>query len=144
MNVHALCLKAIEASNKADFATALVYYNKVLELEPTHSITLCNLGALCITAGDFEQAEINFNFVMENDPTYANAYNNMGMLRLTQSRPKEAIPYLQKSVELHPRADIAANIIFAMDMAEGYSIEELFMARKAWAAQYADHLMEGN
>jgi len=52
--------------------------------------------------GRFEDAIAELQIALRIDPVNPVAHGNMGAVLLGQGKPKEAIPWLEKALELHP------------------------------------------
>ena len=56
-------------------------------------------------SGDLNQAERWFQAALQQDATIATAWFGLAQIRLEQHRPEDAIPYLEKVLELQPDAE---------------------------------------
>src|SRR5580704_8690240 len=56
-------------------------------------------------SGDLPRAERWFRTALQLDPSLANAWFGLAQVSLLQHLPEQAIPYLQKALELEPSAD---------------------------------------
>ena len=69
---------AIKNHQNNNLQDARNYYQKVLELDPNHSQTLNNLGAIFLVLGERLKAKNCYEKVIELNPNYADAHNNLG------------------------------------------------------------------
>ena len=69
---------AIKNHQNNNLQDARNYYQKVLELDPNHSQTLNNLGAIFLVLGERQKAKSCYEKVNEIDHNYADVHNNLG------------------------------------------------------------------
>ncbi len=58
-----------------------------------------------ILQGRYAEAESELKNAIKINPMNATAHGNMGSVFLRQGRPEEAIPWLEKALELNPRLE---------------------------------------
>jgi len=68
----------------------------------TEAARLVDRGARLIMQGRYAEAEKQLTTALAVNPMNATAHGNMGGLLLRQGRPGEAIPLLEKALQLHP------------------------------------------
>jgi Flp pilus assembly protein TadD len=91
-------------SARGKFADAAPHFVRSYELRPGWRAADF-AGFAYQQTGDLSQAESWFRAALQMDPGLATAWFGLGQIRLLQHRPKEAIPYLRKALELQPTAD---------------------------------------
>ena len=64
--------------NKTDITQK--YYNQVLKINPNHSATLNNLGAICRELGENQKAKEFYEKAIEINPSYVDAHSNLGVI----------------------------------------------------------------
>jgi protein O-mannosyl-transferase len=82
-------------------------------------------------SGDLLPAERWFLTALQLDPALANAWFGLAQIRLTQHRPEEAIPYLEKALAIEPNA---AGYHYEM----GVALEQLAQ----WSSAIEEYKME--
>lgn len=75
-------------------------------------------------SGDLNQAERWFQVALQQDPTVATAWFGLAQIRLSQHRPEDAIPYLNKALELQANAE-------GYHYALGMALEQLSRPKEA-------------
>lgn len=117
--------------NLGDMAKYKEIMTSISEMSPNDPVIFYNLGVSAEKLEDFENARKYYERSIEIDPTFANSYNNIASLILARDRDiteemnnlgmsaadskkydelkvqkieiiKEAIPYLEKTIELNP------------------------------------------
>ena len=86
-----------ESFTYADFQEMLEAKQRAEE-----AVQLVNRGFQLYTQGHYAEAEKEYRRAIEINPMSDEAHNNMGVLLLQLGRPGEAIPWLEKAVELDP------------------------------------------
>ena len=66
---------------------------------------LVDRGAQLIMAGDYDGAETALSQALAVNPMNATAHANMGGLHLRRGLPEQAIPWLEKALEINPRLE---------------------------------------
>lgn len=86
-----------EAEKKGHFATAIVEFQKVTELEPTAATGFARLGQAYLEKGDYGGAIPPLQQALILDPDMAAAHQLLGYALLAQGYPAQAIPHLEKT-----------------------------------------------
>jgi tetratricopeptide (TPR) repeat protein len=89
--------------------------------------TFVNRGILRMRHRDFTAAEADFNSALDLQPRLADAWLNKGFLRLETGAGSDAIPYLEKALQLHARRPALAYV------ARGLAHEQAGDFRSAYA-----------
>ncbi|MBN2116161.1 MAG: tetratricopeptide repeat protein [Anaerolineales bacterium] len=93
------------------YAEAEAAYRKAIELSeaspsgnnPSYATAYYNLGLLLHEhLKRYEEAEAAYRKAIELDPLYATAYSNLTMLLRLTNRVEEAMPLLEKLIEINP------------------------------------------
>jgi tetratricopeptide (TPR) repeat protein len=109
---------------------AVLAYEKVLEIDPTHAAAHINLGTLYYNRQDHAKAEKHYRLAIEADPRYALAYFDLGNVLDETGRVKEAIQTYEAALQLAPTyADAHYNLALAYE-----KVREPRMALKHWRA----------
>ncbi|MFO1438625.1 MAG: tetratricopeptide repeat protein [Verrucomicrobiaceae bacterium] len=99
----ALLLRASEAYNAKDFATAVKFYDDALRVEPKSIDALIGLGMTQQRAGKFAESEAALQKALAYDPDNANAAYAMGVTHFKQERWKESMTFFEKSLVKTPQ-----------------------------------------
>jgi len=94
---------------EGNYNASIKKYNEALKVDPNNSIAYNLLGMAYrfkfnqIGALEFKTKEIeSFKKAIKLDPNYWIAYKNLAATLYYQDRKKEAVPYLEKALELQP------------------------------------------
>lgn len=111
---------------KGEFKQAIDFFQKTLQLNPALSEAHNYMGTAYQELGMLEKAEQEFR-TAASDANYKSRelpYYNLARLYFTQNRTKDALFYVQKSIEMNPRLVMAHNL-------EGVIYEKLNVFDKA-------------
>ena len=94
---------------KGKYDSAIQKYNEALQIDPNNSIGYNLLGMAYrfkfnqTGTQEFKDKEIeSFKKAIELDPKFWVAYKNLAASLYYQTRKKEAVPYLEKALDLQP------------------------------------------
>lgn len=94
---------------KGNYDSAIQKYNEALQIDPNNAIAHNLLGMAYrfksnqTGTQEFKEKEIEyFKKSIDLDPKYWVAYKNLAASLYYQNRKKEAVPYLEKALELQP------------------------------------------
>lgn len=90
---------------EADFALALTYINRQIELYPENADYYNSRGYLYLMMGDYDLAVKDLNYTIELNPYYAYAYNNRGRAYFLQGDVEQALKDHNHSQSLDPDND---------------------------------------
>lgn len=85
--------------------TAMAYYQKAAELDPTYAVAYNDLGIIYEAKGMPERAEENYLKAIKINPNYLSAYSNLALFYEGRRDLKQAALYWQKRIELGPQGD---------------------------------------
>lgn len=97
---------------KGEFKTALDYFQKTLQLNPALTEAHNYMGTAYQELGILDKAEQEFR-TAASDANYKSRelpYYNLARLYFTKDMPKDALYYVQKSIEANPRLVMAHNL----------------------------------
>ena len=124
-----LCYEA--ALTKDSTAEALKACTRALAEEPLttsdRAATLVNRGVLQMIAGGYREAEKNFDAAIATDPSAADPWLNKAFLRLRQGQGSEALPMLERAMDLRASREALAYL------ARGLAHEQVGNIRAAYA-----------
>ena len=86
------------------YSEAEAAYRKAIELNPSDATAYSNLGNLLCDENlkRYDEAEAAYRKAIELNPSYATAYSNLMILLRIMGKEKEALPILNKMVEINP------------------------------------------
>jgi tetratricopeptide (TPR) repeat protein len=106
---------------KGDYAGALDYYHRALQLTPQYSVLLINLAIAEDATKQSAAAEQHFKEALRFAPTSPDSYTYYARYLLSNSRADEARAFLQSALELSP-TDVNARDLLAR--ANGQSVDQ--------------------
>lgn len=77
-------------------------YRKAIELDPSHSDAMVNLGRLLQERGAYAEAADHYRRAIEAEPDYATAYFNLGVVMEEIGETDAAIAAYEKSLQVDP------------------------------------------
>jgi tetratricopeptide (TPR) repeat protein len=108
-NVQELLNKGINLFQKESYDAAIQKYNEALQIDPNNSVGYNLLGMAYrfkfnqTGTQEYKDKEIDsFKKAVTLDPKFWVAYKNLAVSLYYQNRKKEAVPYLEKALELQP------------------------------------------
>ena len=102
--------------NERTFDEAEQAYQKALELDPTLSNALTNLGNLEYRRGGLDSAEIYYRKALECDPEQPEALYNLGFVHFERDEIDEAIYHFTEALASDPSfADAHFNLAMALE-----------------------------
>lgn len=88
-----------------DVDTALLYYNKAVEVNPDDYLGLNNIGAILMQQGKEQEAGNFFQKALEVNPDYGNTYLGLGLLEQANENHLQAFEYGLKAIEKSEKRD---------------------------------------
>lgn len=124
-----LCYES--ALSRDDRAQALDGCTRALQEEglhtPDRAATYVNRGIVRMVAGHFNDADADFNAALALDQSLSDAWLNKGFLRLRKGNGREALPLLQKGIDMGARRQALAYF------ARGVAYEQMGEFKSAYA-----------
>lgn len=90
--------KGLAAQKMGDLDTALAYFQKAVELDPTMAIAYNDIGVVYEAKGWPQQAKEAYARAIEVDPVMPGPYYNLGILFEREGDFEKAVIYLKKRV----------------------------------------------
>lgn len=84
------------------FSSALNYFLKANELDPTSPEIYNNIAQTYLKLGNQQKAEENFKKAIEIFPDFAEVYNNLGLMYLSNNQFELASENFKKAIDLNP------------------------------------------
>lgn len=127
--VNALINLAEAYSDNEDYQSAIGYLDEALDLNPDRTLALGRRSLVLVELRRWSEAEADIAHLLEVDPTSVWGHYLMGNRMFTSSRPADAIPYLERAVELDPDYRWAWSVLASsQDRLQNY--EAAAMARR--------------
>ncbi len=82
---------------------ALRFGRTAVALDDQDSMNLCVVGRVLSFRHEYDDAIAYLEQAIRINPSFAQAYFGLGFTLIVSGRPREAIPYLERAVELSPR-----------------------------------------
>ncbi|HAJ56969.1 MAG TPA: hypothetical protein DCL35_04285 [Candidatus Omnitrophica bacterium] len=90
--------KGLEAQRSGDLDTALVYYQKAMELDPTLAVAYNDAGVIYEAKGWNDRAKQAYGKAIQTDSTLASAYYNLGSVYEKDGDLEKAAYYYKQRV----------------------------------------------
>ncbi|XP_061456677.1 small glutamine-rich tetratricopeptide repeat-containing protein alpha isoform X2 [Rhineura floridana] len=91
-----------EQMKAENFESAITYYGKAIELNPSNAVYYCNRAAAYSKLGNYIGAVRDCERAINIDPKYSKAYGRMGLALSSLNKLSEAVVYYRKALELDP------------------------------------------
>ncbi len=88
---------------KQQFAEAIPYYEKAIEIRTDYTIALCNLGISYGRGGQLDKAILLLQRSIESDSSHAESYGNLGNAYIMTGKREAALQLFLKAVSLNPQ-----------------------------------------
>ncbi|XP_053558742.1 small glutamine-rich tetratricopeptide repeat-containing protein alpha [Bombina bombina] len=88
-----------------NFESAVFFYTKALQLNPTNAVYFCNRAAAYSKLGNYAGAVRDCEEAISIDPNYSKAYGRMGLALSSLNKHAEAVGFYQRALELDPDND---------------------------------------
>ena len=95
--------KGYDAYEAKDLDNAILFYEKVIELDPKDADAYHNLGVAYHHKGEIDKAIPLFEKAIELNPKFSQAYYNLGVAYLKKGIDEKAIPILEKAIKVNPK-----------------------------------------
>jgi len=93
---------AVKNHLKNNLKEAQNFYNQVLKINPNHSSTLNNLGALFKQLGEIQKAKSCYEKTLKINPNFSDAHNNLGIVYRELGDHQKAVSCYKKTIEIKP------------------------------------------
>ncbi len=97
--------QGVEYQRIDDLDTAMVCYQKAIELDPSYTVAYNDLGIIYEAKGTPDRAEESYLKAVKINPNYLSSYSNLALLYESKRDLLKAAEYWQKRVELGPVND---------------------------------------
>jgi tetratricopeptide (TPR) repeat protein len=111
----------------AELDSAEVSFRRTLEADPSYANAHYNLGIVYDQMSDYGSAEVEYRDAVTLDPSHARAWANLGAQEGRNNRFQEAIPLLERALEIEPGLlQARLNLAFA------YEKVDMERAKEQW------------
>lgn len=91
--------------HNGDFDSALSFYQKAIELDPSFAIAYNDAGVIFEAKGQIDRAEGSYLRAISIDPTYLSTYSNLALLYESKRDLEKAAEFWKKRAELGSSGD---------------------------------------
>lgn len=98
--------EGLRAQSLGDLDSALVFYQKAVELDPEYQVVYNDLGIIYEAKGEPERAEASYLKALAIDPYYLSAYSNLALFYESKRDLVNAAEYWKKRYELGNPEDL--------------------------------------
>jgi tetratricopeptide (TPR) repeat protein len=98
---------AVEAMKNGQYQSAVLEWNKALNLDSAESWVHNNMGVALRETGKIDEAIEHYRRALVLNPQYAEAYDNLGEALAGKNEDREAIEQFEKAVSLNPGYTVA-------------------------------------
>lgn len=127
----------------------VVFYKRIIEINPDFIKAYNNLGKHYSNLDDFETASFYFRKTIEIDPRFEKGYHNLAVCLAKQSKYEEAVEFYNKALSINPNFAPTYNNLGALfidqkkyDLAEQYVAKALSIKSDIPKAYYNLGLIE--
>src|SRR3989338_6079089 len=117
-------LQGYEAQRRGDKITALSFYRKAQELDPSYPIPFNDAGILLEEEGRFDEAGRAYTRALELNPVYLEPHTNLALLYERMGQKEKAVYHWMKRYELgdpyDPWTARAEERLVALDVLKSY------------------------
>jgi eukaryotic-like serine/threonine-protein kinase len=91
--------------SNGNYEQAIAQYKKMADLAPDLAVSHYQIGASYFSLENYTEADREFTAAIRLQET-ANEVEALGVVRMYQNRDREAIPYLQRALEIGPKTSL--------------------------------------
>ncbi|MBF0379932.1 MAG: tetratricopeptide repeat protein [Magnetococcales bacterium] len=101
--------KGVALHKSGDLAQAIEWYEKVLVINPRHTMALSNIGLVAKDQGKLDYAVSCYKKALSINPKLSGVYNNLGLAQKEQGEHSQAVASYQKAIAIEPELGVAYN-----------------------------------
>jgi len=90
--------KGLQAQRSGEVDTAMMYFQKAVELDPSLAVAYNDLGVLYEARGWLDRAKMAYGKAIELDPNMASPYYNLGSIYAREGEFEKAVKYFKQRV----------------------------------------------
>ena len=95
-------IEGANAFNSGKYQEALKHWENLAKKYPNEASIYYNEAITYARLGDMESAEKGYKEAIKRNPNMVEALDGLSSALIGQGRPKEALPYIQQSIQLNP------------------------------------------
>lgn len=92
--------QALSAYAREDYEQSIQLFNKVLDENPNHRMSLLSRGSAFLRSNRLNEAMADFDRVLALHPEYARAYHLRGLVKASQGNDLEALKDFDKAIDI--------------------------------------------
>jgi tetratricopeptide (TPR) repeat protein len=102
-----LLARARETTSAEDLASAQREFEQELALDPLNGNAAYEMAEARRNGGQFEEAQKLFEQALNSHPDFEEAQLGLASVLMSQQKPQQALPHLQKAIELNPENEVS-------------------------------------
>jgi tetratricopeptide (TPR) repeat protein len=102
-----LLARARQTTSSEDLASAQKEFEQELALDPLNGNAAYEMAEARRTGGQFEEAQKLFEQVLKSHPDFEEAQLGLASVLMSQQKPQQALPHLQKAIELNQQNEVS-------------------------------------
>ena len=104
-----LIIRGYTSIVRGNFSQAIMYFDKMLDIEPNNFIALNGKAAALIEIGNYSQAIGYSDKVLKLEPNFTGAFINKGTALESLGNHSQAIMYFDRALSINPNDSAALN-----------------------------------
>jgi len=102
-----LLARARQITSSEDLASAQKEFEQELALDPGNGNAAYEIAEARRDGGQFEEAQKLFEQALKSHPDFEEAQLGLASVLMSQQMPQQALPHLQKAIELNPKNEVS-------------------------------------
>jgi tetratricopeptide (TPR) repeat protein len=102
-----LLARSEEKGGGTDLSEATTEFEQELQLDPTNANAAYELAEIHRKAGQLEDVQKYFEIAVANYPNFEEAHVGLAATLMALQKPEQALPHLDKAVEINPDDSVA-------------------------------------
>jgi tetratricopeptide (TPR) repeat protein len=102
-----LLARARQTTSSEDLANAQKEFEQELALDPLNGSAAYEMAEARRNGGQFEEAQKLFEQALKSHPDFEEAQLGLASVLMSLQKPQQALPYLQKAIELDPENEVS-------------------------------------
>ena len=119
-----LLVRSHQKNSPEDVATAQKEFQQELQVDPSNGNAAYEIAEFHRQAGHFEEAQNFFERALNSYPNFEEAHTGLASVLVSLKKPQDALPHLQKAIELNPDDDVAWFRLAQVQRALGNTAEQ--------------------
>ncbi len=102
-----LLARARQTTSSEDLASAQKEFEQELAVDPLNGNAAYEMAEARRNGGQFEEARKLFEQALKSHPDFEEAQLGLASVLMSQQKPQQALPHLQKAIELNPENEVS-------------------------------------